>query len=149
MLRRDFSGDRKARIKRVLRAHRIRSTNPDQATVDAVVARQDGRCVRCGEVLKGERGFDWSVHHRRGRDGKPDSHSRQNLLAVCGADNVSGCHGWIHQHRGAAMVNGWWLSRIAGTDPLTVAVLVDRASRWVYLTTDGGYADEPPEKSVA
>lgn len=118
---------------------------PDADTVRLVLIREFGCCAICGNELPGERGFGWSVHHRRGRDNKPDSHTVQNLIAVCGGDNVTGCHGRIHQRRSEAQPNGWWLSRIAGTDPLTVPLLIERESRWVYLTATGEYSDDPPE----
>lgn len=122
------------------------SRGPTPEVVELVLYRDSSSCVVCGELLLGERGIGWSIHHRRGRDGKPDSHSVQNLIAVCGGDNVSGCHGRIHNHGKAEAQNGgWWLSRIAGVDPLTVPVLVERGSRWVYLTTSGEYAQTPPE----
>ena len=121
-------------------------SGPALEVVEMVVIRDHGCCVVCGEELQGERGWSWSIHHRRGRDGRPDSHMPQNLLSVCGADNVTGCHGRIHRHgKAEAQDNGWWLSRVAGTDPLRVAVLVDRGSRWVYLTADGRYSANPPE----
>lgn len=120
---------------------------PDFYTVEKVLTRDGGRCVCCGTELFGDRAVDWSVHHRRGRDGKPDSHKPQNLITVCGGGNESGCHGRIHQRRSESQPNGWWLSRIAGTDPLTVPVLVGHGSRWVYLTASGEYADNPPESS--
>lgn len=122
------------------------SRGPDEQTVDLVFERDSNCCICCGKGLsRDDRGWSWSLHHRRGRDGKPDSHMPQNLITVCGRDNVSWCHGRIHQRRSEAQLNGWWLSRIAGTDPLTVAVLVDHGSRWVYLTADGRYSDSPPE----
>lgn len=119
----------------------------DAATVEIVVLRDAG-CIVCGAPLAGERGIDWSIHHRRGRDGKPDSHAPQNNVVVCGGDNVTGCHGRIHSRRSEAQPNGWWLSRIAGTDPLAVPLLVEHESRWVYLTADGEYSDEPPRGAV-
>lgn len=117
---------------------------PSPETVELVVYRDGSRCVCCGVQVTGERGFGWSLHHRRGRDGKPDSHQPQNLITVCGGDNVTGCHGNVHSRRSESQPNGWWLSRIAGTDPLLVPVLVYRGSVFVYLTADGQYSDEPP-----
>ncbi len=118
---------------------------PDNATVLVIVARAtvNGvlRCEVCGEPIHGSRGYDWSIHHRRHRDGKPDSHTAPNLLLVGGADNVSGCHGRIHQNGRWAKANGLSLSRAAGVDPLTepASLAVGR----VYLTADGGYAAAP------
>ena len=124
-----------------------RRTGPDPETVITLLTRCAGCCEVCGKPLSGRRGYAWSVHHRRGRDGKPDSHQPQNLLVVCGADNSTGCHGRIHQHaKTESEPNGWWISRIAvANDPLTIPVLVGHGSRWVYLTATGEYADNPPE----
>lgn len=119
-----------------------RRTGPDPVTVEAVVKRESGRCIVCGTALAGDRGVGWALHHRRGRDGKPDSHTVQNLIAVCGGDNQSGCHGLIHKFSSSVGApSGWWLSRIAGTDPLTVPVLISHEGRWVLLTADGMYED--------
>jgi hypothetical protein len=113
-----------------------------------ILQRENGRCIRCGEQLGEIRGWDWSIHHRRRRDGKPDSHSLQNCVAMCGGDNVTGCHGWAHQHRSESQPDGYWLSRIAGEDPLLMPILVGK-DRWVYLSVDGEYSYEPPEVSSA
>lgn len=128
-----------------------RHPRPKGPGVDAVltVIRRDGsRCVVCGEMTAGSRGMDWSIHHRRGRDGKADSHQPQNLILVCGGDNQSGCHGLIHQRRSESQPAGWWISRIVGTDPLTVPLLVDGQSRWVYLTAFGEYSLHPPMEAA-
>jgi len=123
-----------------------RRTGPTPETVALVMARQEGRCVCCGHMLTGQRGWDWGLHHRRGRDGRPDSHQPQNLIAVHGADNVTSCHGFVHSHRRAAEDFGWWLSRTAGVDPLLVPVhVVGAVPHRVYLTADGGVADVPPD----
>lgn len=100
-------------------------------------------CTRCGEQLGPIRGWDYSIHHRRRRDGKPDTHSPQNCVAVCGASNYDGCHGWTHSCRSESQPAGFWLSRVAGDNPLLIPILL-RGERWVYLTADGGYSDNPP-----
>jgi hypothetical protein len=151
MLRNRLSESRKRAIKRVLMQRRARATGPTPETVALVIKRDRGLCVVCGEELHGERGMQWSIHHRRGRDGRPDSHEPQNLIAVCGADNVTQCHGRIHGSRTEAQDNGWWISRIgppALIDPLQIPILVDQESRWVYLTADGGISDHPPEEAA-
>jgi hypothetical protein len=94
--------------------------------------------------VAGERGYGWSIHHRRGRDSKPDSNMPQNLITLCGADNVSGCHGYVHQHGAVAAAQGWRVTRIGvDRDPLTVPVQVHERPDPVYLTADGRYVDRP------
>lgn len=101
-------------------------------------------CEVCGTPVHGERGIHWALHHRRFRDGRPDSHTPQNTLVVHGADNQSSCHGVIHRDKTAAMENGWAITRHGDADPLTVPVLIDGGSRLVWLTADGRYSDDPP-----
>jgi hypothetical protein len=130
-----------------------RHTGPDDDTVITVLmrSRRDGHacCEICGGPITGERGRDWCVHHRRGRDGVRTDNRVENLLLCCGADNQAGCHGRIHGRRGEAEPAGWWISRIPALgghlpDPATVSVLIDNGSRVVYLGADGGYHDNPP-----
>jgi hypothetical protein len=119
--------------------------NPDPETVRRVVEREQGRCICCGVDVLGERGWGWSIHHRRGRDRRPDSHSLANLVLLAGASNVDGCHGRVHQQsRSWSRPRGLWLSRAAGTDPLSVPLLL-HGERFVYLTADGTYCDAPTE----
>jgi hypothetical protein len=125
-----------------------RPRNPSADVVEAVLGRAsaDGvlRCEVCGDPITGERGMDWALHHRRGRDGRDDCHTPQNLLVVHGADNVTLCHGRIHRNEGGeSYVNGWLIHRNGFADPLMVAVLVARESRWVYLDSEGWYEDHP------
>lgn len=122
-----------------------RPKGPSLEIVQLVLERDDGRCLACSIELYGERAFNWSIHHRRGRDGRVDSNAPQNLVLLCGADNVTGCHGWAHQRASESRPAGYLLSRIASTDPLTVPILVANGSRWLYLTADGHYVDNPPE----
>lgn len=117
-------------------------------TVMVVLHRQDYRCIRCSEPIEGERGVAWSAHHRRprgmGGSRRDDTDTPVNLLAVCGS-GTTGCHGYIESHRAEALTNGWLVPQSA--DPAHASVLVDRESRWVYLTEDG-YSDDPPERAA-
>lgn len=123
---------------------------PDARTVAGVVERDEGCCVVCDVyVLGGVRGLNYSIHHRRFRDGKPDSHSPQNLILVCGGSNVDLDHGRIHQSRSWAKPHGYWLSRVAGANPLLAPVYVAKLGRLVWLTERFKYTDEPPAGSVA
>lgn len=122
-----------------------RLTGPVKTAVEAVLTRASRRgrpcCERCGAPLHGDRGYGWSLHHRRGRDGSTSQHDPANLLAVCGGSNVDRCHGIIHADRRRAEANGWSISRNAPADPLTVAVAVDNGQRRVLLTADGRYEE--------
>ena len=118
-----------------------RGASPE--VVNRVIQRDGWRCIRCGQDIGGDRGLSWSLHHRRYRDGRPDSHTPQNLITVCGAANVDGCHGAIHASKTEAMASGWSITRHGWADPLIQPVLVAERSRWVYLTADGRYSDTP------
>lgn len=128
-----------------------RAAGPVAAVVLAVLTRaaRDGRpcCEVCGNLLIGDRGYGWSLHHRRGRDGSTGQHDAANQLAVCGGSNVDRCHGVIHSDRRRAEANGWSITRNADVNPLTVAVLVDNGQRRVFLTAEGGYREavDPPD----
>jgi len=128
----------------------MRRTGAPSDVVDAVLSRattDEGVhvCEVCGDPITGERGWDWSLHHRRGRDGKPDSHLPQNLLLVHGRDNVTACHGRIHRNReGESRYNGWLISRNGiVSDPLVIPVLLFGQSAWVYLTDVDSYSESP------
>ena len=117
--------------------------NAQQILVMTILDRDGYRCVRCSKPIEGERGRDWSLHHRqpRGMGGakhRPMAHTAANLISVCGS-GTTGCHGHIEANRAEARDNGWLVWR--NTDPESVAVLVDHGSRWVYLSVDGRYLD--------
>jgi len=69
---------------------------------------------------------------------RADANHPCNLLTLCVP-----CHLYVESHRAESYANGWLVSQ--ALDPATVAVLVDRESRWVYLT-ESGYVDNPPEE---
>ena len=84
-----------------------KDTGPDKATVDAVRARDRGRCTCCGDPAYGERGRDWSISHRKLRAQGVDNRL-SNLMLSCG-NGVAGCEGWIHAHPERARQAGWML----------------------------------------
>ena len=93
----------------------------------AVLAATDGRCAACRRTLTGQRGFDWSIHHRlpRGMGGTKTASATDPayLLALCGS-GVSGCHGWIESHRSDAYDKGYLLRHtVPPTDPASVPVI--------------------------
>src|SRR5690606_35241972 len=110
-----------------------RFTGPDMWTRMTVYARAGYRCERCGQ-----RGGQ--IHHRRpramGGSCREDTNSPANLLAAC-AD----CPTWAESYRAEARNEGWLVPQTG--NPAEYAVLVHR-SRWVYLTHDGRYSDDPP-----
>lgn len=126
---------------------RYRSTGPSSAVVDAVLERDHWSCVVCNEGVCGERSVDWSIGHRipRGMGGSRDPRLNRtsNLITICGS-GTTGCHGAIEGPlRAMAYREGWLLQR--SSDPCAVPVLIERGSRYVYLTDDGRYVDAPPE----
>lgn len=118
---------------------------PSADVVEVVLSRCGGACEVCSAPLEGERGYDWALHHRRGRDGAQDSHTAPNLIAVHGRDNVTACHGRIHRNvSGESRRNGWLITRIGiQRNPLEIPVLVGAGSKWVYLSEEGLYVDSP------
>lgn len=105
-----------------------------------VLFRAGARCESCGEVLRPGR---WSLHHRRpsGMGGTRASvaHSPSNLLALCGTDNVTGCHGLVHRNPAAARDAGLLVRKAADPTKVPVRLFDDRR---VLLTTDGTYIEE-------
>lgn len=122
----------------------VRDTGPSLEVVMAVLHRDGYRCIRDGVPIVGERGWDWSIHHRRprgaGGTSRTDANEPQNLVAVCGS-GTTGCHGFIESNRNEAREHGWIVP--LHIDPLRVAVLVDHGSRWTYLSSDAQYVDHP------
>jgi len=125
-------------------------TGPNDEIVQLVIKRAAGGseedpavCEHCSEPLKGERGRDWVIHHRRprrrGGSRLPDTNHPQNLVAVCAAS-----HDEIESHRADALAHGWLLH--AKDDPLHRPILLYRGSRWAYLTADAAISDTPPRE---
>lgn len=114
---------------------------PTAKTVALVWVRDRGACARCGKAVRGERGRDWSVHHRRPRGSGGTSldwpNLPANLLILCGS-GTTGCHGWIESHRDEAR-NAGFLVRLLGTEPAShVPILHARLGRCL-LDDVGGY----------
>ncbi len=119
---------------------RYRNTGPVSEVVEAVYERAGWSCEICTDAVGDRRGVDHHIHHRRpraiGGTQRPDTNRPPNLMLLC-----PGCHTTVESRRGEAQAMGWLVSQY--DDPTTVAVLVQR-DRWVYLTADGGYSDNPP-----
>jgi hypothetical protein len=101
----------------------VKRVRPSQATLDVVVERDQGRCASCGLLIVGERGRDWSLHHRRpaqmGGDRSPVSHGPANLLLLHGS-GVELCHGHVESARTESYDLGLLVRR--SDDPRAVAV---------------------------
>ncbi|RKN55910.1 HNH endonuclease [Micromonospora costi] len=130
--------------KPTLRVTKPADTGPDAATMQVVVGRDQGCCVRCGRyVLGGERGRDWSVQHRRarqGRDARPDTNQSPNLILLCGSATTL-CHGWVESYRTAARDGGWAIRQ--SENPALMPVDHYQYGR-VWLTADGQWTRQAP-----
>ncbi|RKR92843.1 hypothetical protein BDK92_7325 [Micromonospora pisi] len=119
-------------------------TGPDATTVALVIERDQGRCVRCGVEQTGERGWDWSVQHRRARGNggtrRPDTNTAPNLILLCGSA-TTGCHGWVESEREAARPFGW---AILSTDNPALKPIDHAVHGRVWLTGDGGWTTTEP-----
>lgn len=126
-----------------------RYTGPSSACVDAVCERANHSCEICGSGVGGQRGVDYSLHHRRpramGGTRWQGINLPSNCMLVCGS-GTTGCHGVLESHRAGSVAAGWLV--LSRTDPATVAVLITR-DRWLYLDHVGGYSDDPPEGVAA
>lgn len=95
-----------------------------KATVAQIVARDEGRCARCGASVQADgRGMSWSVHHRRprgmGGTKSPVVASASNGVVLCGS-GTTGCHGWVESHRDMGRLDGWLVPQ--WRDPADVPV---------------------------
>lgn len=111
------------------------------ATV-ALIRRRDGDCCAlCGGQISGERGFDWSVHHRcpRGAGGTSTGWvgSPANGLLLHG-HGTAGCHGEVEGNRAKAERDGFLLSRLGRATALVIPVL-HAVHGWVLLDERGGF----------
>lgn len=90
-----------------------------------VLDRAGGRCEGCGGYAELE------LHHRqyRSRGGK---HSAENIVALCGWGNHTGCHGIAHSGRRGTQL-GWAVA--SWNDPAVVPVKFHQG--WVVLRSDG------------
>lgn len=111
-----------------------------------MLERAQYSCEIAGCEIGDRRGVDYSLHHRRprqmGGSRWPGINLASNLLVACGS-GVSGCHGAIESRRADAVGGGWLV--VGNKDPALVSVLIC-GERWCYLTNDGQYSDDPPER---
>ena len=119
---------------------------PDESA--RIIRRDQTRCAWCGNGVRGRRGVDWSIHHRRAR-GMGGSrvawvNEAANGVVVCG-NGTQGCHSEIESQKALAIELGFTVGatwRFASNEvPIKHAVL-----GWVLLDNDGGYV--PFKKEV-
>jgi hypothetical protein len=127
-----------------LRAGRVSTLQPDRITVDAVLERDQFCCARCGTGLHGERGVDYSVHHRKLRS-QGGTNCPSNLISLCGHGSA-GCHGLVHGGPTAAREAGWLVS--ATDDPLLMPI-AHALYGHVYLTETAGVRTRRPSSRSA
>ncbi|GIH07362.1 hypothetical protein Rhe02_54290 [Rhizocola hellebori] len=113
--------------------------------VDAILERDGHACGRCGGALYGERGFDYSIQHRRARGAggtqQPDTNAPQNGLALCGSGaGDAGCHSHVESHREEAREHGWAIRQ--DEDPLRVPV-THFLHGVVFLYSNGSWGSRP------
>ncbi len=112
-----------------------------------VIERDQGRCAKCGDQVRGERGWQWSVHHRRARaaGGTKDKSANLpgNLVLLCGS-GTTGCHGTLESYRIAAQEAGF-IVRHGITKPTNVPIL-HSVHGLVLLTDDGRAIPQAPEE---
>lgn len=111
-----------------------------------LAARSHGLCEVCGDVRSSQ------FQHRKAQ-GQGGPWDVANGLAVCGAGNYAGCHGYIHQNPTEAYEMGWSVRR--EHDFLTQKVWTAH-SGWVFLLSDGGLRpadaqpiDEPTDEKAS
>lgn len=130
-------------MKRAPMRSRPRATGPSADVVEAVYERAQYSCEICTGAVGDRRGEDHHLHHRRPRGAggsrRLDTNLPSNLLLLCPP-----CHSDVESHRAEAQTMGWLVPQSGR--PAEVAVLVQR-DRWVYLTDNGTYSDNPPRES--
>jgi len=123
-------------------------TGATPGVVRTVFTRDEGCCARCGSAITGERGRDWSVHHRRPRGSGGSRigwvNSAANLVLLCGS-GTTGCHGHIESHRTESYEAGFLVSQNGIHTAMDVPIRHSIHGR-VYLCEDGTTTAESTER---
>lgn len=121
-----------------LSASKPRNTGPSPALVTQVLIRDEYACCLCGGAAHGQRGVDFSIHHRKLRS-QGGLNDLPNLITLCGS-GTTGHHGWAHHNRKAAEADGWIVR--SGFDPASVAI-----DHWqhglIFLRADRSWSSRP------
>lgn len=110
-----------------------------------VIARDEGKCVRCGVYVADpdtlEPFVQYSLQHRRARGAggskDPVTDSPENLITLCGT-GVTGCHGWAETSRLASQRLGYSVPQ--WQDPAVVPVAHVRRG-WAWPSPEGVWVD--------
>lgn len=107
-----------------------------------IVARDQGECVSCGKhVVHLNRGWAWSIHHRRprGTGGTKLAWVDQaaNGIILCGS-GTTGCHGWVEKNRRASIDAGFLISALGLSTGEDIAIH-HQLHGLVYLDNAGGW----------
>lgn len=116
------------------------------AVVDLITTRDQMCCAWCGKPVHGQRGIDWSIHHRC-----PRSSGGTRRLWVGGAANgvvvhghgSAGCHGEIESSRDEARARGFLVSAIGRLTAAEVEI-VHAVLGTVWLEDDGTWYPARP-----
>lgn len=110
-------------------------TPEERAARKVVRQRSQGACEVCGRTGA------TNMHHRRkaGRVWTPE-----NLIAVCGWGNASGCHGHIERNPAASREQGWIVP--SHRDPARVPAWL--AGRGYVFLHPSGHVEEAPEEAA-
>lgn len=131
-----------------------RNTNAPRAVEKLVLHRAQKHCEICGAYLAGERGRDWSLHHRMSRSlgGSRDPQvvaSAANLIAICG-DGVTKCHGGVEsapKHYTLAPGDDGRKIRRGQWSPAEVPVVLRYG--WVLLDEHGRWVKAEPGQEAS
>ena len=106
-----------------------RKAQPDgsfsRGTVQAIWDRDEGKCAWCGTPIVGERGLNWSVHHRepRGMGGTTSGYvSRPSNGVLLHGSGTTSCHAEVESDRAEAIEKGFLISRIGVERPANVPI---------------------------
>lgn len=113
---------------------------PTETVLKQVLMRDDNKCAKCGKQISGERGRDWSLHHRRPRGAGGTSLVWPNLpgnLILLHGSGVDGCHGDVESYRDDAREKGF-LVALNGKRKSSAVPILHAVHGWVLLDDHGG-----------
>lgn len=115
-------------------------TGPTAATIALVKQRDLDRCALCGWGIIGDRGVDWSVHHRRPRGAGGTNRAWINQpanLVLLHGSGVTKCHGLVEANRGHYYAKGFLIRE--GIRVATEVPIEHRVHGYVLLDNNGTF----------